>query len=106
MPDVHNNVSSGLLSVFREADTVQAYVYHGIQRNLLGNHSFEFVSNNEMFYKLLHSKLDPVGFMCDALGISPASVHGLDGALARAFKENIPEGFNLLGVHVHHEMTG
>ena len=76
-----------------------AHVYHGIHRRLLGQHTFEFLSRNDTFYRLLYGALDPVKFMCESLNISPAELQGLDDALAETFKTNAPEGFNLLGIH-------
>lgn len=76
-----------------------AHVYHGIHRRLLGQHTFEFLSRNDTFYRLLYGALDPVKFMCESLNISPAELQGLDVALAETLKANAPEGFNLLGIH-------
>lgn len=76
-----------------------AHVYQGIHRRLLGQHTFEFLSRNDAFYRLLYGALDPVKFMCESLNISPAELQGLDVALAETFKANAPEGFNLLGIH-------
>ena len=76
-----------------------AHVYHGIHRRLLGQHTFEFLSRNDTFYRLLYGALDPAKFMCESLNISPAELQGLDFALAETFKTNAPEGFNLLGIH-------
>lgn len=76
-----------------------AYVYHGIHRRLLGQYRFEFLSRNDTFYRLLYGALDPINFMCEALGMSSADVHDLDVAMAETFKGNAPEGFDLLGIH-------
>ncbi|XP_020614659.1 phosphoinositide 3-kinase adapter protein 1-like isoform X2 [Orbicella faveolata] len=81
------------------ASVVTAHVYQGIHRRLLGQHTFEFLSRNDAFYRLLYGALDPVKFMCESLNISPAELQGLDVALAETFKANAPEGFNLLGIH-------
>ena len=76
-----------------------AHVYHGIHRRLLGQHTFEFLSRNDAFYRLLYGALNPVKFMCESLNISPAELQGLDFALAKTFETNAPKGFNLLGIH-------
>lgn len=86
-------------SAYPEASVVTVYVYHGIHRQLLGQHRFEFLSRNDTFYRLLYGALDPVKFMCESLQISPAEVQGLDSALAETFEANAPEGFHLLGIH-------
>ena len=81
------------------ASVVTAYVYHGINRRLLGQHRFEFLSRTDTFYRLLYGELDPIKFMCESLSLSPTDVQCLDAALTETFKANSPEGFNLLGIH-------
>lgn len=81
------------------ASVVTAYVYHGINRRLLGQHTFEFLSRSDTFYRLLYTELDPVKFMCESLSLSSVDVRSLDCALAETFSSNAPEGFNLLGIH-------
>ena len=88
-------------SEYAKASVVTAYVYHGVHRRLLGQHSFEFLSRNDTFYRLLYGALGPVKFMCESLQLTPAEVHSLDSALAETFRTNAPEGFNLLGIHKH-----
>ena len=83
---------------------VTAYVYQGVHRRLLGEHTFEFLSRNDTFYRLLYGALDPINFMCEALKISPADIHDLDAALAETFKTKAPEGFEFIGIHT--EGTG
>ena len=83
---------------YREPSVVTAKVYHGIQRRLLGQHRFEFLSRNDTFYRLLYKALDPILFMCEALGISPADVHDLDAVLAETFEAKAPEGFEFLSI--------
>nr|XP_058959132.1 phosphoinositide 3-kinase adapter protein 1-like isoform X1 [Pocillopora verrucosa]XP_058959133.1 phosphoinositide 3-kinase adapter protein 1-like isoform X1 [Pocillopora verrucosa] len=85
------------------ASVVTAYVYHGINRRLLGQHTFEFLSRSDTFYRLLYTELDPVKFMCESLSLSSTDVLSLDCALADTFTSNAPEGFNLLGIHKNTE---
>ena len=85
------------------ASVVTAYVYHGINRRLLGQHAFEFLSRSDTFYRLLYTELDPVKFMCESLSLSSIDVQSLDCALADTFTSNAPEGFNLLGIHKNTE---
>lgn len=90
---------------YRQPCIVTAQVYHGIHRRLLGQHKFEFLSRNDMFYRLLYGALDPINFMCEALNISPSDIHELDSALAMTVKSKAPEGFELLDMQ-HREGTG
>lgn len=85
------------------ASVVTAYVYHGINRRLLGQHAFEFLSRSDTFYRLLYTELDPVKFMCESLSLSSTDVLSLDCALADTFTSNAPEGFNFLGIHKNTE---
>ena len=82
---------------YREPSVVTANVYQGVHRRLLGQHTFEFLSRNDTFYRLLYGALDPINFMCEALKISPADIHDLDAALAETFKTKAPEGFEFIG---------
>ena len=101
-------IDSNLLVIpsleYRQPCIVTAQVYHGNHRRLLGQHKFEFLSRNDMFYRLLYGALDPITFMCEALNISPAYVHELDSALAMTVQSKAPEGFELLDIQ--HKQVG
>ena len=55
---------------------------------------------------LIKVALDPLEFMCQAVGVNPACKDKLDEALAKQFKNNMPQnGLHLLKGEINSEST-
>ncbi|XP_030756776.1 phosphoinositide 3-kinase adapter protein 1 isoform X2 [Sitophilus oryzae] len=64
--------------------------------NIIGSRPIKCESKLKELEQILRSTTNPVDFMCQTLGFSPADREHLDSWLVHNFQKNLPPNFNLL----------
>ncbi|XP_019758359.2 phosphoinositide 3-kinase adapter protein 1 isoform X2 [Dendroctonus ponderosae] len=67
--------------------------------NIIGSRPVKCESKFRELEQILRSANNPVEFMCQTLGFSPADREHLDSWLVHGFQKNLPPHFNLFGTH-------
>ncbi|KAF2894493.1 hypothetical protein ILUMI_11693 [Ignelater luminosus] len=77
---------------------VSAIVHILVEKNgsIIGSSPIKCESRLRELEQILRSSENPVEFMCQALGFSPANKDHMDNCLVYSFQKNMPPNFNLL----------